>query len=47
LADKLSRGALDDRQLVSQVRAEQLREQREIERPELTPEHVKHIQKER
>jgi hypothetical protein len=47
LADKLLDTSIDDRQLVSQVRGEQLREQREIERPELTPEHVKHIQKER
>lgn len=47
LADKLSRSGVDERQLVNQVYAEQLREQREIERPDLTPEHVKHIQKER
>jgi conjugative relaxase-like TrwC/TraI family protein len=47
LADKLLDTSIDDRQLVNQVRAEQLSEQREIERPELTPEHVKHIQKER
>ena len=47
LADKLNSISVDERSLANTVRTEPQREQRDIERPDLTPEHVKNIQKER